>query len=304
MKKIFYLLGLVLLASACNDDDCNCNVNPNPGDTDGKGNYLVHFQAGVESENLLKSTSLLKQANQVYIYAYNDTVKNLSGPAISSGLYEANSPGILTGTNNFHMYLPNNSYEFYAVSNNNTTVPITFTAGTSQPLKNGIDYLWAKSETKVASQAADCSFTLNHRATQVLINLAPGNGITINKLVSATIAPSAEGASMNLESGVITPATTLGSAVNMGVANTNCQYTMLPLTYSGPIAVTFTVLVNGETAARTYTSAISAPTGQLSQGNSYLFKAIVNADDITFAEVYVNSWNNVDETGNPIYPIQ
>lgn len=304
MKKILYLLGLVLLASACDDDDCNCNVNPNPGDTDGKGNYIVRFEAGVEKENLLKSASPLQQTDEVYIYAYNDTVKNLRETPVASGLYEANTPGVLTGVNGYQMYLPNNTYDFYAVSNNNPTVPVTFVNGSSEPLKNGVDYLWGKSQSQIASQATKCSFTLNHRATQVIINLTAGNGITINKLVSATITPSSVGGIMNLETGAITPSTTLGSAVNMGVANTNCQYTMLPLNYSSPIAVTFTVLINGETAARTYTSAIQAPSGQLSSGNSYLFKAIVNADEIDFAEVFVNAWNNVDETGNPIYPIQ
>lgn len=305
MKKIFYLLGLVLLASACDDDDCNCSLNTNkPGDTDGKGNYIVLFEAGVERENLLKSASPIQQTDEVYIYAYNDTVKNLSGTPVASGLYQANTPGVLTGMNSYKMYLPNDTYDFYAVSNNNSTAPATFVNGSSEPLKNGVDYLWGKAQSQIASQAAKCSFTLNHRATQVIINLTAGNGITINKLVSATITPSSVGGIMNLETGTITPATTLGAAVNMGVANTNCQYTMLPLNYSSPIAVTFTVLVNGETTARTYTSAITAPSGQLSSGNSYLFKAIVNADDITFAEVYVNAWNNVDETGNPIYPIQ
>lgn len=304
MKKIFYLLGLVLLASACDDDDCNCSFKPNPGDTDGKGNYIVRFEAGVESENLLKSSSPIRQKNEVYIYAYNDTVKDLNAKPIASGLYQASAPGKLAGTNGYIMYLPNDTYDFYAVSNNNSSDPITFVDGSSQPLENGVDYLWGKTQSQVASQAAFCAFMLNHRATQVIINLTAGNGITINKLVSATITPSSAGGLMNLETGVITPATTLGAAVNMGVANTNCQYTMLPLNYAGSIAVTFTVLVNGETTARTYTSAITAPSGQLSSGNSYLFKAVVNADDITFAEVYVNAWNNVDETGNPIYPIQ
>ncbi|MGL6179762.1 MAG: fimbrillin family protein [Tannerellaceae bacterium] len=304
MKKILYLLGLVLLASACDDDDCNCTLKPDPGDTDGKGNYVVRFNAGVESQNLLKSATPLRQKNEVFIYAYNDTVKELTGAPIASGLYQASAPGILAGMNGYNMYLPNNTYDFYAVSNNNATDPVKFTEGKSEPLKNGIDYLWAVSETKVASQPTSCILTLNHRATQVIINLTAGTGIKINKLVSATIAPSTEGATMNLQTGVITPATTLGTPANMGVANTNCQYTMLPLTYSGSIAVTFTVLINGETAARTYTSAITAPSGALSAGNSYLFKAIVNADEIDFAEVYVNAWNNVDETGNPIYPIQ
>ncbi|MGL5620253.1 MAG: hypothetical protein ACRDDC_11610 [Tannerellaceae bacterium] len=101
MKKILYLLGLVLLASACDDDDCNCNVNPNPGDTDGKGNYVVRFNAGVESQNLLKSATPLRQSNEVFIYAYNDTVKELTGTPIAAGLYQASSPGILAGANGY-----------------------------------------------------------------------------------------------------------------------------------------------------------------------------------------------------------
>ena len=40
------------------------------------------------------------------------------------------------------MFLSNGTYNFYAVSDNFSTIPPTFTSGVSEPLLNGIDYLW------------------------------------------------------------------------------------------------------------------------------------------------------------------
>ena len=44
------------------------------------------------------------------------------------------------------------------------------------------------------------------------------------------------------------------------------------------------------------------PDGELAAGNSYRFRAVINGDDVTFPQVGVSDWVDVDETGNPLYP--
>ena len=113
-------------------------------------------------------------------------------------------------------------------------------------------------------------------ATQVVVELTGGEGITINQLVSAMITPPVVGATMDLGTGVITPATAFGKADKMGINGLTAQYiTQIPL-----------------------------PDGELKAGNSYLFKAVINGNSVTLASVNVKDWTDVDETGKPLYPTQ
>ena len=46
------------------------------------------------------------------------------------------------------------------------------------------------------------------------------------------------------------------------------------------------------------------PDNILAAGNSYLFRAVINENSVSFGNVSVKDWTDVDESGNPLYPIQ
>lgn len=275
--------------------------NNNPDD-----NTLVTFNAAVEGRNLLRSMAPMLEGIQNQVFAYQAASgNNTNGAPEAQGLYVTSSPGVLTGSDGYKMYLPNGVYNFYAVSDNLSRIPPVFTNGVSEPLFNGIDYLWwTGSQQDVTSSQISIPIVYMHVATQVVFEVAGGEGLTFNKLVSATITPPEPGATMNLGTGVITPATTYGSIDKLGINGSIAQYIMLPLKNSQPMTLTLDVLIGNESTPRTYTAQIPLPDGELSAGNSYLFKTVINENTISFPNVYIKEWTEVDETGKPIYPVQ
>lgn len=126
-------------------------------------------------------------------------------------------------------------------------------------------------------------------ATQVVVELTGGEGITINQLVSAMITPPVVGATMDLGTGVITPATAFGKADKMGINGLTAQYIMLPIRHTAPMTLTLEISADNENSTRTYTTQIPLPDGELKAGNSYLFKAVINGNSVTLASVNVKT---------------
>ena len=144
---------------------------------------------------------------------------------------------------------------------------------------------------------------LNHSATQVTFEIDHGEGMYVQDIASATITVPVPGAQMDLSTGVIPPATEYDSTpASMGINGLKLQYTMLPLKTDTPMKLTIGIHANGEPDVKTYEVDVPVPDGALEAGNSYRFRAVINADDVTFAQVGVTDWVDVDETGNPLYP--
>ena len=154
----------------------------------------------------------------------------------------------------------------------------------------------------MASSQINIPIVYLHAATQVVIEISEGESIRLNKLISATITPPEPGASMDLATGTIPPATTFDRPDKMGINGFLAQYIMLPLETSEPMSLTLEIMANGESASRIYTVDIPVPDGALKAGNSYLFSAIIDGNTVTFSSVNVKNWTEVDETGNPLYP--
>ena len=146
--------------------------------------------------------------------------------------------------------------------------------------------------------------TYQHAATQVVVAIAGGENITLNKILSATITPPKPGAIMDLSTGIITSEVSYDKAADMGINDFTVQYIMLPVKSSSPMTLTLELMVNGESFSRTYTTPLTPPNNLLSAGNSYLFRAVINENSISFANVSVKEWTEVDESGNPLYPVQ
>lgn len=304
-----FILSIFLSVAGCSKSTINIYDGKEESGTSGQadeGQTLVTFNASIESRNMTRAMSPMKPGIKSHIYAYLPAASAASRETLAAqGAYVTSSPGVLAGADGYKMYLPNGIYNFYSVSDNFSTFPPTFSNGESEPLFNGIDYLWWKSpQQDVTSSQINIPIVFQHACTQVVINVAGGSGVTLNKLVSATITPPAPGATMNIFTGIIPPATTYGRADKMGVKELTAQYIMLPLKTGTPMQLTLELNINNETDSRTFTASIPVPDGQLQAGDSYVFSAIVDGNTVSFPQVSVKDWTEVDESGNPLYPSQ
>lgn len=300
----FMLLGILLIGGCSKTTviiDPSGEANNNNGNT--SGSNLVTFQASVESLNLTRSMTPIQTGIQATLYAYNVS----AGKLTAQGNYQSESLGTLSGIDNYQMYLPDDTYDFYGVSTNTSQRPPAFNNNLSEPLSNGVDYLWwGASRETVNTPRFNIPIVFAHRAVQIVFEVNEGNGITIDSLVAITTMAPEEGARMDLLTGVIPPATDnqIGFVNSMGINGMLAQTIVLPIANWNSMAFMLQAIVNGETQPRTFGGEVPIPNNQLQSGNSYWFKIIINANSIETPSVNVTGWTIVDETGKPIYPGQ
>lgn len=271
----------------------------------GLGSNLVGFHASVESLNMTKSMSPISADTRVLIFAYHgSTDEATSTSAVARGTYIAQQSGTLTGDSGYRMLLSNGVFDFYAVSTNTSDFPPVFSNGISAALVNGVDYLWWNTDNyEVSGSQVTVPIVLNHSATQVSFEIDGGDGIYVQDIVSATITVPKPGAKMDLSTGVIPPATEYdANPAAMGINGLKLQYTMLPLQTDQPMKLVLKIHANGEPDVKSYEVDVPVPDGELAAGNSYLFRAVIEADNVSFPQVGVSDWVDVDETGKPLYP--
>ena len=278
----------VLLLGACSKNNIYMDVaypngEGNNGGEEGnndnpdKKDALITFSASVEGRNITRAMSPMGKGLQSWLCAYpSNTTNTIEGEPVGEGNYITSSPGVLTGIQSYKMYLT-----------------------------NGVDYLWWHAlHQDVTSSQVNIPITYQHVATQVVITITGGENITLNKVLSATITPTKPGAFMDLSTGIISSEVSYDKPADMGINDFTVQYIMLPLKSSDPMALTMELMVNGESFSRTYNTTITPPDNILAAGNSYLFRAVINENSVSFGNVSVKDWTDVDESGNPLYPIQ
>lgn len=318
-KSVVKQIGLAGILSCAMLLAASCSKNSNTiilGEDDSitnpdKPNYteaLVQFRANIESSGFTKSISVYPMDKFATIFAFSANSNSFANP-LNRVVYKSLTAGDLApAIANKPMYLPNGNYNLYAVSTlSSQNINPNFSDGISpSKLSNGIDYLWwGQKNTSIAASKVTVPITFSHSCTQIVFKINNGNGVTINKMLKATITPSATANStMALNTGIITPATTLGTAVAMGVNEMVAQYIMLPLSYTGSLTATFSLLINSESVSRSYSVNVPVPGSGYEAGKSYLYSAVINANEITFNPVSIIDWIPVDETGTLLYPNQ
>lgn len=287
------------------DENCTHNKDTTHTGTADKSASRIIFSASVESVNSTKSISIMGVDEIASIYSYPGNPIDLSNP-LKSVNYRTTKPGLLAPIKQDTLFLSNGKYSFYSISTNSAKTPPAFVNGYSEPLMNGVDYLWwrvVNYEIKAPLVIIPIYYT--HSATQIVVKLTAGKGITIDELIKSEIRPSASGASMNEATGII-PQTDRYSTeiVIMGRNDLYSQYTMLPVKSDKPMEAYFTVKINNELSERVYKINIPLPKDGLEGGKSYLFEAIIDANIIEFKQVNIIDWVVVDQTGSPLYPSQ
>lgn len=307
MKKFsVFIFTLLLLAGCAKNETYIYGWSPDINDPDNvsphEKDVLISFSASLESRHMTRAMSPMPKGVISEVYSYKTTDSRLSDP-FTEGLYITSSAGILTGMKGYKMYLNNGSYNMYALSCNSSAIPPEINNGETEPLKNGVDYLWWENlDQDVTTSQVHVPIVFQHVSTQVVIEVSGGDNLKLDSLISASILPPTPGASLHLEIGIIDPARTYDKTpFSMGINKFLAQAIILPVTSDEPMPLTLTILANGETVPRTYTASIPIPS-KLAGGFSYLFSAIINGNTISFSDASIKDWTDVDETGNPIYP--
>ncbi|MGL5729502.1 MAG: fimbrillin family protein [Bacteroidales bacterium] len=285
--------------------------NPNDsisGNNSGiKKSYLT-FSGYIESINSNTKTLSIMPINELAtIFVFNNGQDpNHSVPSETCTCL-SHKHGLLEPlSNKDSVYLSKGEYEFYSISNLSGETPPTFTHGVSEPLKNGIDYAWAKHpDFEVTNTYTNVPLTYTHSATQIAIKLNVEKGITLDSIISTSFHPTKEGARMHLIDGYIEPAQEFSDKVSDFILSKNLALaTVLPVKTNQPLSVTYTLLINNDLTKREFNINIALPNGELKAGNSYLFEVTLNADLISFSNVNIIEWIDVDKTGQPLYPSQ
>lgn len=308
MKKFSIFICALLLLAGCAKNETYIYGGSPDNDPDNEnpqeGNVLISFSASLESRHMTRAMSPMPKGVISQIYSFKTNDSKLNDP-FADGFYITTSVGMLTGVQGYKMYLNNGTYNMYALSSNSLATPPEIKNGETEPLKNGIDYLWWQNlDQDVTTSQVHVPIVFQHVSTQVVIEVSAGDNLKLDSLISATILPPTPGASLHLQIGIIDPARTYDNTpLSMGINKFLAQAIILPITSDEPMPLTLKILANGETVPRIYTANIPLA-GKLAGGFSYVFSAVIDGNTISFSDASIKDWIDVDETGSPIYPNQ
>lgn len=193
-KPMYFIAfaGMALFMGSCakNTTIIYGNGEDNLPETPQKETTLVTFNASVESRNLTRAMSPMKKESKALCTPIKGTEYHQSGNSVCRRVVHHFLSGVLSGKDGYKMYLANGIYNFYAVSDNFSTIPPSFTGQESEPLFNGIDYLWwGSTDQDVSSAQINIPIVFQHACTQVVVEVSAGDGIQLSRLLSATITP-------------------------------------------------------------------------------------------------------------------
>lgn len=206
---------------------------------------------------------------------------------------ECGETGVLTTDN--ELFLPKGNYDFYSTSlNNKEELQLSFTAGLSGQLKNGVDYLWAKNLN--ISAGSTVSFKYKHKAVAIEIITTGESGISDLNIKEIKITPSKPSAStkMSLIDGAITPCTSKDTSTPITVENNIGSYIMLPMTSNTISVVLIADLKIGGKSYQNKQYNATLPAIEYLGGTIYKVSLTINALKLTFNGSTVEDWTTQD----------
>lgn len=313
-KTYIVLLTAILFLAGCTE---NTNLiyigNPNDsiagsGNNSGIKKSFLTFSGYIESVNSnTKTLSTMPMDELATIFVFKNEENPDSSTPSETSSYLSHKHGLLEPlTNKDSVFLAKGEYEFYSVSNLSNKRPPSFTHGVSEPLINGIDYAWAKHpDFDVQNRYTNVPLTYTHSATQITVRLKAGTGVRLDSVIWASFHPTKEGGRMHLIDGSIEPAHEFSKQEARFILSGNLALaTVLPIQTDHSLTVRYLLLLNNELTPREYDVKIPLPKGELKAGNSYLFDVVLSANLISFSNVNIIEWIDVDKTGQPLYPSQ
>ncbi|MGL5787132.1 MAG: fimbrillin family protein [Bacteroidales bacterium] len=284
---------LVIVISSCNGNDDNKKAPDSESD--------IIFNASIH-ELALKgyASNPINQGVKATFYAFKSGTETLA----AQGNYLADKSGQMTGINNYIMYLLPGSYDFYGISQNDTTLFQLLTNWQSSELQNGIDYLWAHTASKSITESSTfLAITFDHIAANLVFELESGNHVSINTLDSILIQTPVENIKLNLLDAELPQSGQLSSEFTpMIISGLMGNYYILPVNTTTPLETLFYLKINGETKETAYNLKIHLPEGGYVSGKSYNYKLSITESEIIIKAFTVSDWIVNDFTDKPIYP--
>lgn len=262
----------------------------------GSQKCIVYFNPRLES-NYTRSLSLFPSGCKAQIFAFIDGAGEQS---ISSPVYESLKAGTLTPTQS-PMVVPVGTYDFYAVSLKNDTLPPSFKQNKATGLQNGIDYLWSNvtgMNINTSGSVVDLSF--NHCATQFVFNIVSTQTATpISSIVFAdmTVPPPSPNASWDLLTGRISQTDTIPSDVGyLSLNGLSMSLICLPYKSSKNTLLAASVL-NADDSLIFFNVEIPILPGGYQGGCSYQYEILFTGDTVLLGKILVAPWTE-DQEGN------
>ena len=232
-------------------------------------------------------------------------------------MYSSQNAGTLTPLEAPDLSLNVGNYSLYAPGNNSEgkAVPV-FTGTTYSNLQNNNDYIWWTKNITVAGSSETIDMTLDHCCSQILVKLN-ASGDAVKGVTTMTLTPSStQNSPWDLTTGVITPATALTAAMNMGITQKSDtlyygQLIMMPLNATASsdsltinIGVTYASGTQNYTAKLPVYKANSGASPAFKPGICYIYNLSISASGITIQTVDVTNWVDVTVNNEPIIPSQ
>jgi hypothetical protein len=286
-SEIIAITCMVIGLSSCNKEEIGIKTYEE-----------IKFSASYNPEVQTKASVPFTSGYKATIIGYVAGTSPSSATPVAGTPQEATAGagGALTPTN--PVYLPKGSYDFYSVSQNNSTpAGLTFTTGLSQQLTNQKDYLWAKHSS--VSEGGVVTFGYNHKAVGVEINISAGSGVSSMSVTSIKFTPTKPDASskLNLSTGVIAAAADKDVLTSMSLSSSKGTYIMLPMVSKAlGIEVTVNATIGGTAVTgKVYTGTI--PERAYLSGTYYTINLTISATSMSFTGSTVEDWTSQSISG-------
>lgn len=215
--------------------------------------------------------SEINTGSQLKVFAYID---NQLIKEVSYLIYSANSLKPLSEP----MKLITGTYDFYVFTSNDPFYENPgFTNGVSSTLSNDVDYLWGKLENiEVREEPLSLPITLTHRCAKINLELEEAFLTFVHEIDSAFISAPAGSQSMNIQTGIITPATMISNKlITLNIDDMECEIIILPIQSQDSLEAVFKLWTNLHLESKTFSVKIPLPDNKLEAGYLYEYELIV-----------------------------
>lgn len=289
MKTIITIIISALLFSSCTNEKCSTCPSQLP-DVEMKS---VLFQ-GEYSAMTKNSSNNIPAGISATIYAYPSgaspiTSMSYPGTPVTASADEQGYFRIEGG-----LFMPNGTYDYYAVSTNSLSQNMQITKGVANSLSNGVDYLYAQAKNILLEQNTNILLQYRHQCSAVELTINSGDGVEGMIVRSIRIGqPSTQYATMDLSSGIIRQIDQLDPIMaNMSINNKTGKYIMLPSSISVlPIEVYIDAIIAGVAVRnKKFTASLPSPSEGYIGGKIYKYNASLSITGVDFSTSTVESW--------------
>ena len=328
-NHILLTAALLLCGASCTKENIDI-----PDTVDDNTLYPVTFSGGidlVQTKTQEVATSTMREGIKTKIFVYKSDESNFKTDTLASKEYTVGADGKLVIDPSDTIYLAKGSYKIRAFAID-TLPSISFPdfdfSNGNFLASNDSSYLYAGADATIdgTAKAQNVDLTFKRKAVKIVINIASTSGIVLDSWAdsdSAKILPPDPGSTckMTLSDGTITPATSVYTNADdakkmactaVADGKTTVSYIMLPLVdQSGSPVPTVTLKVKVKNATetngveRTYTTALTYPTGGFESGKQYTYTATLKANGITFNAATVEDWTEgISEGSGDLTPTE